>query len=138
MRMCFKSFLTLAVIAAGVMVFVPARADNRSHVTAEQRAQYRAIANDVGLTYNVLYRYEDLVAAKRQNNIGAAGQYEFMNCDGEQRGQLGMCIGFAPHETWYYSARDVTITYAYQKIDGQLYARVAKLARGRVPDLIEQ
>lgn len=128
----------LKLILSGVMIFVPSGASDTSAsgVSAKQRTQYRALANEIGLIYNAQYRYADLAEAKRKSNLGAAGQYEFLDCDGEKRGQMGMCIGLTPHETWYYNSYNITVTYAYEKIDGQMYVRVFKLARGKVPGLL--
>lgn len=123
----------LGIVALTEALQADSNASSQTPVT-----QYRSLAADIGFEYGREYRWREFAETKRANGLGVAGGYEFLHCDGERlspSGSLDGCTGFYEHETMYYKNHDVTVAYKYRKEGKEIYARVLKVAEGRVPDL---
>lgn len=106
----------------------------------ENFEQYRDIAKSIGLEYDREYSYTKFADIAHENEIGAAGEYDFLllSTGGSSwNAEDDMKFSKAPlgWEMIYYSNHDITVIKEVRKVGDYAFIKLLKLAKGKQPDL---
>lgn len=106
-------------------------------------AAYRNLAAKIGFDYDRVYSYREFVDTKRANEVGSAGNYDYLllstggnswNAEDDSRARKSPLHW----EMEYYKNHDMTVIWLLKNEGGNTLVKLLKLAHGRVANLHQQ